>query len=180
MSSSRSRCLALVREGVAGVRSGVGQEDRRFWPHSPVDDVDQLGSCSCHDRLTGVQRDLLGRLVQERAATVVVISSLPMRSRMALEVDLAMVDAMRSSVTNGDPVLVGLVLALGERTLAGQVVRPSTMSCDGTMIGPLAGDRHLLVLIMSPGASIWSSIDSGTCPPSDRRRSRRDARAHQR
>ena len=37
------------------------------------------------------------------------------------------------------------------------------MSWDGTMIGlPLAGDRMLLVDIMSTRASSWASSDSGT------------------
>src|SRR6478609_4001034 len=40
---------------------------------------------------------------------------------------------------------------------------PSTMSCDGTMIGlPDAGDRMLLVDIISTRASSWASSDSGT------------------
>src|SRR5512135_1886155 len=37
------------------------------------------------------------------------------------------------------------------------------MSCDGTMIGlPLAGDRILLVDIISTRASSWASSESGT------------------
>ena len=37
------------------------------------------------------------------------------------------------------------------------------MSCDGTMIGlPLAGERMLLVLIISTRASSWASSHSGT------------------
>jgi hypothetical protein len=41
---------------------------------------------------------------------------------------------------------------------------PSTMSCDGTMIGlPFAGDRMLLVDIIRTRASSWASRLSGTC-----------------
>jgi len=61
----------------------------------------------------------------------------------------------------------GHALALGAHALARHVVKTSTTSCEGTMMGsPLAGERMLFDDIMSARASSCASRDSARARPS--------------